>query len=40
LLSDFKKVNRAFNPEAIAEISFVFDNSSGTVYLDDVGFLP
>ncbi len=40
LLSDFKKVNRLFNPEAIGEIHFIFDRSPGTVYLDDVGFLP
>lgn len=40
LLSDFKKVNRSFNLEEVAEINFIFDNSPGTLYLDDVGFLP
>ena len=37
LLSDFSAANGAFDPRAIAEIRFLFDNASGAVYLDDVG---
>ena len=40
LLSDFKKGNRAFNPETVTGISFIFNSSTGTIYLDDIGFLP
>jgi dienelactone hydrolase len=40
MLSDFEKANNTFNPEALVEISFVFDSSAGAIYLDDVGFLP
>ncbi len=39
-ISDFKAVNRAFNPLEILEIRFVFTSAAGTVYLDDVGFRP
>ena len=38
ILADFKQVNSSFNPEAIAEISFIFYGSAGTIYLDEVGF--
>jgi dienelactone hydrolase len=38
LLADFKQVNSSFNPEAIAEISYIFHSSEGTIYLDEVGF--
>ncbi len=40
LLSDFSASDGAFDPRAIAEIRFLFDNSSGAVYLDDVGLRP
>lgn len=40
LLSDFTKVNSAFDPRGIVEIHFVFDSLSGAIYLDDVGLLP
>ncbi len=38
ILADFKQVNSSFSPEAIAEISFIFHSSAGTIYLDEVGF--
>lgn len=40
LLSDFSAANGGFDPRAIAEICFLFDRSSGAVYLDDVGLRP
>lgn len=40
MLSDFEKVNRAFNSAAVEKISFVFDNYPGTIFLDSVGLLP
>ncbi len=40
LLSDFSAANGAFDPRAISEIRFLFDNSSGAVHLDDVGLSP
>jgi len=40
LLSDFSASNGAFDHHTVAEIRFLFDNSSGAVYLDDVGLRP
>ncbi len=37
LLSDFSETNSALNPQAVTEIRFSFTNSSGSIYLDDVG---
>ncbi|MFU8796700.1 MAG: hypothetical protein ACNA7X_05350 [Dehalococcoidia bacterium] len=37
LLSDFSAANAALDPGAIAGIRFLFDSTSGAVYLDDVG---
>ncbi len=37
LLSDFSEANSAFNPQAVAEIRFSFSNSSGSIFLDDIG---
>jgi hypothetical protein len=38
-LADFKEKNPAFNPDAIKEISFVFDRTGeGVIVIDNIGF--